>query len=104
MNLKKNTIIKIFLLALILRLIPVLIAYDLAIGLDDTFQYDMLARSIEAGKGYRWYAQDDLDLIQQYFPMDIVEGEYDPQGVLTSFRPPGYPAFLALIFPVLPCL
>lgn len=94
----KKTVIFIFFLALLLRLIPVLLSYDLKIGLDDMFQYDMLARSLADGNGYRWYAQDDLDLIQQYFPMEIVEGEYDPQGVLTSFRPPGYPAFLSLIY------
>jgi hypothetical protein len=51
----------IFLVALVVRLIPVIMARDLGIGLDDMFQYDMLARSIVAGDGYRWYAQDDLD-------------------------------------------
>jgi 4-amino-4-deoxy-L-arabinose transferase-like glycosyltransferase len=86
-----------FLLALVLRLVPVLLAPDLPIGLDDMFQYDMLARSIAAGRGYRWYAQEDLDLIQRYLTMDV-PAEYDPQGVPTSFRPPGYPAFLSLIY------
>lgn len=66
------------------------------------FQYDMLARSIVAGNGYRWYAQEDVDLIRETvggdFPIDFdVEG-YDPRGVETSFRGPGYPAFLALIY------
>lgn len=92
----------IFLLALVLRLGLVLAFADLRIGLDDMFQYDMLARSIAAGNGYRWYAQEDLRLIQRYvgryLPPMQVPPEYDPRGILTSFRPPLYPAFLALIY------
>jgi hypothetical protein len=91
--------ILIFLLALVLRLVPVILAYDLPVGLDDMFQYDMLARSIVSGNGYRWYAQPDLALFQQYFAIPLPP-EYDPRGVLTSFRPPGYPAFLALVYAV----
>jgi hypothetical protein len=70
----------------------------MGIGLDDMFQYDMLARSIVAGNGYRWYAEQDLPLIQPYIPLDLTSVDYDPRGVLTSFRPPLYPAFLALIY------
>jgi 4-amino-4-deoxy-L-arabinose transferase-like glycosyltransferase len=88
-----------FFLALVLRLVPVLHFYDLPIGLDDMFQYDMLARSIVAGNGYRWYAEQDLTMIRQYLSMSVPE-EYDPRGVLTSFRAPGYPVFLALIYVV----
>ncbi|MBT3239617.1 MAG: glycosyltransferase family 39 protein [Chloroflexi bacterium] len=95
---KNKTLFSIFILALILRLIPVLLSSELKIGLDDMFQYDMLARSIESGNGYRWYAQEDLEQIERYIDMDVVEGEYDPQGVLTSFRPPGYPTFLAIVY------
>lgn len=96
--------VRLFLLALLLRLIPVLFAIHLPIGLTDMFQYDMLARSIVSGNGYRWYAQEDVDLIRQTvggdFPIDFdIEG-YDPRGVLTSFRAPGYPAFLAAIYSV----
>ena len=90
----------IFLVALVVRLIPVILSRNLGIGLDDMFQYDMLARSIVSGNGYRWYAQDDLYLVQQYLPFDISSVDYDPRGVLTSFRPPLYPAFLALIYSV----
>lgn len=89
---------RIFILALLIRLIPVLLSYNLGIGLDDMFQYDMLARSIETGNGYRWYAQDDLYLAQQYIDFEMSMVHYDPRGVLTSFRPPLYPAFLALIY------
>ncbi len=90
--------LRIFLVALVFRLIPVLATRGMGIGLDDMFQYDMLARSIAAGNGYRWYAQEDLPLIQQYIPLDLTSVNYDPRGVLTSFRPPLYPAFLALIY------
>jgi len=85
------------LLALALRLAPVLLAHNLPIGLDDMFQYDMLARSIVAGNGYRWYAEEDLRLIEKYISMERPV-DYDPRGVQTSFRAPGYPAFLALVY------
>jgi 4-amino-4-deoxy-L-arabinose transferase-like glycosyltransferase len=90
----------VFVLALALRLVPVLWALPLGIGLDDMFQYDMLARSIVAGNGYRWYAESDLALIQPYIPIDISSIPYDPRGVETSFRPPLYPAFLALVYAI----
>lgn len=90
--------LRIFLVALVLRLIPVLATASMGIGLDDMFQYDMLARSIAAGNGYRWYAQADLPLIQQYIPLDLNNVYYDPRGVQTSFRPPLYPTFLAIIY------
>jgi 4-amino-4-deoxy-L-arabinose transferase-like glycosyltransferase len=88
----------IFIVALLIRLVPVLLGRNLGIGLDDMFQYDMLARSIVAGDGYRWYSQDDLYLVQNYIPFDISTVDYDPRGVVTSFRPPLYPAFLAIIY------
>jgi len=88
----------IFLIAVVIRLIPVLLTSDLGIGLDDMFQYDMLAESIATGEGYRWYAQDDLDLIKRYVDLDFITDNYDPAGIPTSFRPPGYPAFLAVIY------
>lgn len=88
----------IFFIALTIRLIPVLLSRELGIGLDDMFQYDMLARSIISGDGYRWYAQDDLYLVQNYIPFDLATVAYDPKGVVTSFRPPLYPAFLAIVY------
>ncbi len=90
-------ILRLFLLALVLRLVPVLFAIHLPIGLDDMFQYDMLARSIVSGNGFRWYSQEDVDLVHQYIDIDFI-GDYDPRGVLTSFRAPGYPTFLAAIY------
>jgi 4-amino-4-deoxy-L-arabinose transferase-like glycosyltransferase len=67
------------------------------IGLDDMFQYDMLARSIASGHGYRWYAENDLDRIQSYVRIQLPE-DYDPRGVLTSHRAPAYPALLSLVY------
>lgn len=96
---QRRFIVLILLLALALRLVPVLLSYDLPIGLDDMFHYDMLARSIVAGNGFRWYAEDDLGLIQQYISMEV-PAEYDPRGIPTSFRAPGYPAFLALVYAI----
>ncbi len=90
---------RVFLVALILRLIPVLLARGLGIGLDDMFQYDMLARSLVSGNGYRWYAQPDLAQLEPYVHFDLSSVNYDPvRGVPTSFRAPLYPAFLALIY------
>ena len=89
----------VFCAALILRLIPVLLARSLGIGLDDMFQYDMLARSLAAGNGFRWYASADLELLKPYVDFDLSTVDYDPaRGVETSFRAPLYPAFLSLIY------
>ncbi len=92
--------VRIYLIALILRLVPVLLTRSLGIGLDDMFQYDMLARSISSGHGFRWYAQDDLKLLAPYVKFDMsTANEYDPDyGLYTSFRAPLYPAFLALVY------
>ena len=79
----------IFFVAVIVRLLPVIAAREMTIGLDDMFQYDMLARSLAAGDGFRWYAEDDLALVERYLPIEFIKGEYDPRGVLTSFRAPG---------------
>jgi hypothetical protein len=90
----RRFLVLIFLLVLALRVTPVLLAFDLPISLDDMLQYDSLARSIVAGNGYRWYAENDLALIEPYVTMERPAG-YDPRGVPTSFRAPGHSAFLA---------
>ena len=41
--------------ALLLRLIPILLAADMGIALDDMFQYDALAQSIRLGQGFTWF-------------------------------------------------
>ncbi|MCK6540190.1 MAG: hypothetical protein L6Q26_09040, partial [Anaerolineales bacterium] len=96
----KSFAFRIYVVALILRLIPVFLARDLGIGLDDMFQYDMLARSLAQGHGFRWYAQADLDRFASFLTFDLSSLEnYDPAlGVPTSFRAPLYPIFLAIVY------
>jgi hypothetical protein len=92
--------IRIYLIALIFRLIPVFLTANLGIGLDDMFQYDMLARSLASGNGFRWYAEDDLNMLKQYVDFDLSTAKnYDPEyGLYTSFRAPLYPTFLAIVY------
>lgn len=90
----------VLLLALALRLIVVLAARHLAIGLDDMFQYDMLARSLAAGNGFRWYAPADAAQLAPYLNLDLSALNLDPRGMLTTFRAPLYPGFLALVYAV----
>ncbi len=96
----KSFAFRIFIVALILRLIPVLLARGLGIGLDDMFQYDMLARSLAAGNGFRWYAQEDLNQLAAFVDFDLSSvKDYDPLlGIPTSFRAPLYPTFLAIVY------
>jgi hypothetical protein len=92
--------LRIYVMAFVLRLIPVFLARGLGIGLDDMFQYDMLARSIAAGHGFRWYAQEDLNQLAAFVDFDLSRvKEYDPAlGIPTSFRAPLYPTFLAIVY------
>ncbi len=96
----KSFAFKIYLAALVLRLIPVIAARGLGIGLDDMFQYDMLARSLAQGHGFRWYAESDLNQLASFVDFDLSTArEYDPiLGVRTSFRAPLYPIFLAIVY------
>jgi len=92
--------LRIYIIALILRLIPVFLARGLGIGLDDMFQYDMLGRSLASGDGFRWYAQTDLDQLAAFVDFDLsTVNDYDPiLGIPTSFRAPLYPTFLAVVY------
>ena len=96
----KSFAFRIFIIALVLRLIPVILARGLGIGLDDMFQYDMLARSLAAGDGFRWYAQEDLNQLAAFVDFDLSSvKDYDPVlGIPTSFRAPLYPTFLAIVY------
>jgi len=104
----KSFAVRIYLVALILRLIPVILARGLGIGLDDMFQYDMLARSLAGGHGFRWYAQADLNQLASFVDASTSLGtsfdltsvkDYDPiLGIPTSFRAPLYPTFLAIVY------
>ncbi|HET9907960.1 MAG TPA: hypothetical protein VFQ23_15015 [Anaerolineales bacterium] len=91
---------RIYIIALVLRLVPILLARGLGIGLDDMFQYDMLARSLAEGNGFRWYAQTDLNQLASFVDFDLsTVREYDPiLGIPTSFRAPLYPTFLATVY------
>ena len=91
---------RIYLVALILRLIPVILASGLGIGLDDMFQYDMLARSLASEHGFRWYAKADLNQLAAFVDFDLTSvKDYDPNlGIPTSFRAPLYPTFLAIVY------
>jgi len=91
---------RIFIVALVLRLIPIIFARGLGIGLDDMFQYDMLARSLAGGHGFRWYAQVDLNQLASFVDFDLTSvKDYDPiLGIPTSFRAPLYPTFLAIVY------
>jgi len=90
------------LLALAPRLALALVFLRAPISMDDMHQYDMLARSLIAGNGYRWYARADVETLQPYLeayygftlPVDQVPVE----GYRTVFRAPGYPFFLAGVY------
>ncbi len=96
----KSFTFRIYLVALVLRLIPVILARGMGIGLDDMFQYDLLARNLAQGHGFRWYAQADLNQFASFVDFDLTSvEEYDPSlGIPTSFRAPLYPAFLAIVY------
>jgi len=96
----KSFAFRIYLVALVLRLIPVFLARGLGIGLDDMFQYDMLARSLAGGHGFRWYAKADLNQLASFVDFDLTSvKDYDPDlGIPTSFRAPLYPTFLAILY------
>jgi 4-amino-4-deoxy-L-arabinose transferase-like glycosyltransferase len=87
-----------FFVALAVRLLPVLLSFRMGIGMDDMFQYDMLARSLVAGNGFRWYSEPDLNLISEYIPVDLTGVAYDSRGMEAAFRGPMYPIFLAGIY------
>jgi hypothetical protein len=97
---QRSFALRIYIIALILRLIPVFLARGLGIGLDDMFQYDMLARSLAAGNGFRWYANEDLNQLASFVDFDLSSvKDYDPiRGIPTSFRAPLYPTFLAIVY------
>lgn len=92
-----------FVLALIPRLTLAVVYRNAPLGLDDMFQYDMLARSLLAGNGYRWYDRADVEQLQPYLQsvgVTILPSQVPPQGLLTTFRAPGYPMFLAAVYEV----
>lgn len=82
------------------HMIVVILFMDQPIALDDMFQYDMLARSIKEGRGYRWYSKADVEILRPYYSqfLDIDHLSFPELGLQTTFRAPGYPFFLAFIY------
>lgn len=91
-----------FLIALAPRLALALVYLRAPIGLDDMFQYDMLARSLVAGNGYRWYGRADaarmLPYLNQEYGLALNVQQFPEEGLRTTFRAPGYPFFLAALY------
>jgi hypothetical protein len=87
-------------LALLPRLVFTFIFIDEDIFLDDMFQYDMLARSMSSGNGYRWYSAEDIETLRPYLSsfLDISEIEVPEEGITTTHRAPGYPLLLTVIY------
>ncbi len=100
--LSRRAFLALFALGLLPRLLLVLAFLHAPIGLDDMHQYDMLARSLVAGNGYRWYGRDDVALLrpylERYYELTIPTSEVPEEGLLTTFRAPGYPLFLAGLY------
>jgi hypothetical protein len=77
-----------------------LIFYNAPIALDDMFQYDMLARSMLNGEGFRWFAREDLEPLRpamETFEI-LADLETPEDGLVTTFRAPGYPTFLYVLY------
>lgn len=101
---QRKTFLGLWLLALLPHLVFVLMFIKYPIALDDMFQYDMLARSLISGNGYRWYAAEDMEALRPYMSqfLDLSKLNPPPEGVLTAFRAPGYPFFLAGLYGLVP--
>jgi hypothetical protein len=99
-----SALASLFLLAFIPKLILALVFLRYPIALDDMFQYDMLARSIVSGNGYRWYTQADIDELESYLSrfVDLSTISVPEEGLETTFRAPGYPFFLSIIYRLVP--
>lgn len=101
-GLSRWALIGLFMLALAPRLALALAYLNAPIGLDDMYQYDMLARSIAGGKGYRWYQRQDVAVLQPYlrrfYDIQLSPSEVPEDGYRTTFRAPGYPLFLAGVY------
>lgn len=89
-----------FIASLFIHLIIVSIFINQPIALDDMFQYDMLARSLKEGNGFKWYSKADIEILRPYYSqfLDIDHLPFPDQGLQTTFRAPGYPFFLAFLY------
>jgi hypothetical protein len=68
------------------------------------YQYDMIARSLSKGSGYRWYSSSDVQVLEPYYSkiVDLSKIKFPENGFLTTFRAPGYPVFLAGLYSLVP--
>jgi 4-amino-4-deoxy-L-arabinose transferase-like glycosyltransferase len=103
---RPQSLLILFLLALLPRLPLAFLYRNAPIALDDMFQYDMLARSLSEGKGYRWYQRQDVELLrpylERYYGIDLPMEDVPEDGFVTTFRAPGYPFFLAALYALTP--
>lgn len=85
-----------------LGLMAVFLNYPIA--LDDMYQYDMLARSLLAGNGYRWYNAADAEVLRPYLEMmvDMSQVNFPAEGFRTAHRAPGFPFALAGLYAINP--
>lgn len=97
-------LILLFVGSLLIHLIVVALFINQPIALNDMFQYDMLARSLKEGKGFRWYSKADVEILRPYYSqfLDIDNLHFPPEGLRTTFRAPGYPFFLAFLYLFVP--
>ncbi len=102
--LPRRALAALWLIAFIPHLAIALTFLYFPIALDDMFQYDMLARSLVEGRGYRWYSQGDVQTLKPYLEqfLDVDGMQVPPEGLTTTFRAPGYPIFLAAIYRFVP--
>lgn len=100
----RKILIAIYFGSLFVHFLCVFFFINQPIALDDMYQYDMLGRSIENGNGYRWYSKTDVDVLKPYYSqfLDLDNLDFPENGILTTFRAPGYPFFLALIYSLVP--
>ncbi len=93
-----------WLIAVVPRLVLAVVFFQQSIALDDMYQYDMLARSMLKGKGYRWYSAQDVEPLKPYYKqfLDLDRITFPEEGIKTAHRGPGYPAFLTGIYALVP--
>jgi len=93
-----------WLIAFVPRLVLTGVFFQQSIALDDMYQYDMLARSMLKGNGYRWYSARDVEPLKPYYEqfLDLERMTFPEEGIKTAHRGPGYPAFLTAVYALVP--
>ena len=99
-----RTYFLLWMIAFVPRLVLSVVFFQQSIALDDMYQYDMLARSMLNGNGYRWYSAQDIEPLKPYYKqfLDLDKITFPEEGVKTAHRGPGYPAFLTGIYTLVP--